>query len=112
LGGRGRQISGFEASLVYRVSSRTTKATQRSPVSKTNKQTNKQTTSKQTKNRCTQHRKEAEIVPETKMNNGRGRGRNGEGHTPSAWYTYMKISSYKPLLCIVKRKRSRRVKKK
>jgi hypothetical protein len=39
-----RQISEFEASLVYRVSSRTAKATQRNPVSKTkNKQTNKQT---------------------------------------------------------------------
>jgi hypothetical protein len=34
LGGIGRQISGFEASLVYRVSSRTARATQRNPVSK------------------------------------------------------------------------------
>jgi hypothetical protein len=36
LGGRGRQISEFkfEARLVYRVSSRTTRATQRNPVSK------------------------------------------------------------------------------
>jgi hypothetical protein len=34
LGGRGRQISEFEASLVYRVSSRTVKATQRNLVSK------------------------------------------------------------------------------
>ena len=33
-GGRGRQISEFEASLVYRVSSRTARATQRNPVSK------------------------------------------------------------------------------
>jgi hypothetical protein len=33
LGGRGRLISEFEASLVYRVSSRTAKATQRNPVS-------------------------------------------------------------------------------
>jgi hypothetical protein len=39
LGGRGRWISEFEASLVYRVSSRTARATQRNPVSKTNKQT-------------------------------------------------------------------------
>jgi hypothetical protein len=40
LGGRGRQISEFETSLVYKVSSRTTRATQRNPVSKkTNKQT-------------------------------------------------------------------------
>jgi hypothetical protein len=35
-GGRGRQISEFEASLVYRVRSRTAKATQRNPVSKKN----------------------------------------------------------------------------
>jgi hypothetical protein len=41
LGGRGRRISEFEASLVYSVSSRTAGATQRNPVS--NKQTNKQT---------------------------------------------------------------------
>ena len=34
LGGRGRQISEFEASLVYRVSSRTARVTQRDPVSK------------------------------------------------------------------------------
>jgi hypothetical protein len=39
LGDRGRQISKFKASLVYRVSSRTAKAIQRNPVS--NKQTNK-----------------------------------------------------------------------
>jgi hypothetical protein len=32
LGGRGRQISEFEASLVYRVSSRTARVTQRNPV--------------------------------------------------------------------------------
>jgi hypothetical protein len=51
LGGRGRLISEFEASLVYRVSSRTARATQRNPV-KTNKQTNKKPTNqpnKQTK---------------------------------------------------------------
>jgi hypothetical protein len=41
LGGRGRWISEFEASLVYRVSSRTAETTQRNPVSE--KQTNKQT---------------------------------------------------------------------
>jgi hypothetical protein len=39
LGGRGRWISEFEASLVYKVSSRTARAIQRNPVSKkTNKQ--------------------------------------------------------------------------
>jgi hypothetical protein len=34
LGGRGRWISEFEASLVYRVSSRTARTAQRNPVSK------------------------------------------------------------------------------
>jgi hypothetical protein len=33
LGGGGRRISEFEASMVYRVSSRTARATQRNPVS-------------------------------------------------------------------------------
>jgi hypothetical protein len=51
LEGRGRQISKFEASLVYRVSCRTARATQKKTVSKTptlkpkpsqTKQTNKQ----------------------------------------------------------------------
>jgi hypothetical protein len=41
LGGRGRQISEFEASLVYRASSRTARAIQRNPVLKNKKQTNK-----------------------------------------------------------------------
>jgi hypothetical protein len=38
LGGRGRQISEFKTSLVYRVSSRTARATQRNPVSKNQNQ--------------------------------------------------------------------------
>jgi hypothetical protein len=42
LGGRGRRISEFEASLIYKVSSRTARAIQRNPVSKNKKQTNKQ----------------------------------------------------------------------
>jgi hypothetical protein len=37
LGGKGRQISEFKASLVYRVDSRTARATQRYPVSKKQK---------------------------------------------------------------------------
>jgi hypothetical protein len=41
LGGRGRWISEFEASLVYRVSSRTARATQRNPVSKNQKKNKK-----------------------------------------------------------------------
>jgi hypothetical protein len=50
LGGRGRQISEFEASLVYKVSSRTARATQRNPVLKKKTKTNKQKT-KQNKKR-------------------------------------------------------------
>ena len=38
MGGRGRWISEFEVSLVYRVSSRTARAIQRNPVSKNRKQ--------------------------------------------------------------------------
>jgi hypothetical protein len=45
LGGRGRQISEFKASLVYKLSSRTPRATQRNPVSK--KTTKKKKTKKQ-----------------------------------------------------------------
>jgi hypothetical protein len=52
LGGRDRQISEFEASLVYRVSSRTAKATQRNPVLKT-----KQNKTKQTKKKKKQKKK-------------------------------------------------------
>jgi hypothetical protein len=37
LGGRGRWISAFEASLLYRMSSRTARTTQRNPVSKNQK---------------------------------------------------------------------------
>jgi hypothetical protein len=49
LGGRGRRVSEFEASLVYKVSSRTARATQRNPASKNKKKKNKkQKTNKQT----------------------------------------------------------------
>jgi hypothetical protein len=41
LGGRGRQISEFEASLVYRVNSRTARDIQRNPVSKKKKKKKK-----------------------------------------------------------------------
>jgi hypothetical protein len=44
LGGRDRRISEFEASLFYKVSSRTARATQRNPVSKQNKTKQKQKT--------------------------------------------------------------------
>jgi hypothetical protein len=42
-GSRGRWISEMEASLVYKVSSRIARATQRNPVSKAKNKTNKQT---------------------------------------------------------------------
>jgi hypothetical protein len=48
LGGRVRKISEFQASLVYRVSSRTARATQRNPVLKTKTKTKQN--KKQTKN--------------------------------------------------------------
>jgi hypothetical protein len=41
LGGRGRRISEFETSLVYKVSFRTARATQRNPVSKQKNKTKK-----------------------------------------------------------------------
>jgi hypothetical protein len=40
-GGRGRRISEFKASLVYKVSSRTARAAQRNPVSKKKKKKKK-----------------------------------------------------------------------
>jgi hypothetical protein len=46
LGGRGRRISEFEASLVYRVSSRTARAIQRNPVSKKTLKTKQNKTKK------------------------------------------------------------------
>jgi hypothetical protein len=47
LGGRGRRISEFEASLVYRVSSRTARAIQRNPVSNAKQNKIKQNKTKQ-----------------------------------------------------------------
>jgi hypothetical protein len=49
LGGRGRWISEFEASLVYRVSSRTARATQRNLSHKTKQNKTKQNKTKQNK---------------------------------------------------------------
>jgi hypothetical protein len=58
LGGRGRQISEFEASLVYKVSSRTAMAIQRNPVSKKQKQKQKQ---KPNPNHTYTHRKRNQL---------------------------------------------------
>jgi hypothetical protein len=54
LGGRGRRISEFEASLVYKVSSRTARATQRNPVLK-NKNNNNNKTKQQKKKKDTEN---------------------------------------------------------
>jgi hypothetical protein len=49
LGGRSRWISEFEATLVYKVSSRTARATQRNPVLKQQQQQQQQQKTKQNK---------------------------------------------------------------
>jgi hypothetical protein len=54
LGGRGRQISEFKTSLVYKMSSRTARATQRNLVSKKQKTKQKKTKQK-TRNKTKQH---------------------------------------------------------
>jgi hypothetical protein len=51
VGGRGRRISEFEASLVYKVSSRTARATQRNPVSKETKNNNNNNNKKKNQKR-------------------------------------------------------------
>jgi hypothetical protein len=48
LGGRGRQISEFQGSLVYKVSSRTARDIQRNPVSKKPKKKKKKKTKTKT----------------------------------------------------------------
>jgi uncharacterized protein (DUF2252 family) len=81
LGGRGRWISEFEASLVYRVSSRSAKATQRNPVSKKQNKT-KQNKTKQNKtklylpqkNRDKNKGQRQELEEENKGDKGQGRG--------------------------------------
>jgi hypothetical protein len=60
-GGRGRLISEFEANLVYRVSSRTAKATQRNPVLK-----NKKTKNKKQKNKTKQNKTKQKIPKKKK----------------------------------------------
>jgi hypothetical protein len=53
LGGRGRQISEFEAGLVCKVSSRTARAIQRNPVSKNKTKQNKRKQNTKKKKRKT-----------------------------------------------------------
>jgi hypothetical protein len=70
LGGRGRQISEFEASLVYKVSSRTARATQRNPVLKNKKQASKQA-NKQTKKQKQKRKKEKRKKEKKERKEGR-----------------------------------------
>jgi hypothetical protein len=60
LGGRDRRISEFEASLVYRVSSRTAKATQRKPYLK-----NKQTKEREREEREEKRERAALLISDT-----------------------------------------------
>jgi hypothetical protein len=62
LGGRGRQISEFEASLVNKVSSRTARATQRNPVSEKQNKTKQKQTNKNQNNNLSTGEAEAEIT--------------------------------------------------
>jgi hypothetical protein len=70
LGGRGRQISEFKDNPVYRVSSRTARATQRNPVSKNQQQQQQQKTKKQTNKKTKQKKADnfyMVILPATYM---------------------------------------------
>jgi hypothetical protein len=69
LGGRGRWISEFEASLVYKVSSRTVRAIQRNPVSK-NKQTKPNQKTKTKTNKKTNQKKKKQKTTTTKICSG------------------------------------------
>ena len=64
--GRGRWISGFEASLVCRVSSRTTRAIQRSPVPKKFKNQNKKKKEKKERKEGRKERRKEERKEERK----------------------------------------------
>jgi hypothetical protein len=78
LGGRGRGISEFEASLVYKVSSRTARAIQRNPVLKKQKNKNKK---KKTKNKKKKKKKKKKVhrrahaVPSHNLSWNKGSGR-------------------------------------
>jgi hypothetical protein len=76
LGSRGRRISEFEASLVYRVSSRTARAIQRNPVSKT-----------KTKTKTKKTKKDNFIVTNTSNNIEWAGSGVGEGVTKMGWGT-------------------------
>ena len=71
---RGRQISEFEASLVYRMSSRTAGATQRNPVSKNKRETETERQRRdrdRDRDRDTETQRETETETETETDTGR-----------------------------------------
>jgi hypothetical protein len=65
LGGRGRWISEFEASLVYKVSSRTARAIQRNPVSKKTKNKKEKRKEKKRKEKKRKEKKRKETLTKT-----------------------------------------------
>jgi hypothetical protein len=70
LGGRDRRVSEFKASLVYRVSSRTVRATQRNPVLKKKNKKMTTTTTKKKKTHTLQHHQERRFKKKGKRPTG------------------------------------------
>jgi hypothetical protein len=81
LGGRGRQISEFQASLVYKVSSRTARATQRNPVSKNKKREEKRREEKRREEKRREEKRREEKRREEKR-------RERERRREVAWVWY------------------------
>jgi hypothetical protein len=79
MGGRGRQISEFKVSLVYRVSSRRAGATQRNPVLQNQKPTNQ--TNKQTKQTNKQQQQQNQPNQPTKQTNKNKKRQSRLGET-------------------------------
>jgi hypothetical protein len=95
LGGRGRQISEFEASLVYKVSSRTARAIQRNPVWKKNK--NKKTEKRKEKKRKEKKRKEKKRKEKKRKEKKRKEKNQVWWHTPG---TPTSVRQRQMLLCL------------
>jgi hypothetical protein len=82
---RGRQVSEFKASLVYKVSSRTARAIQRNPVSK-NKQTNKKPKNQQQQQQQQKRERERERDRERQRETEREREKERERERlPEQW---------------------------
>ena len=79
MGGRGRQISEFKTSLVYRVISRTARAIQRNPVSEKKEKKRKEKKRKE-KKRKEKKRKEKKRQTNKKTKTGTEKGITFMGH--------------------------------